>query len=304
MALTDTEVRKSKPRSKPYCLADAGGLHLFVTPSGGKLWRWKFRFRGKERLMAFGAYPEITLAMAREKHAEQRRLQKTGVDPMAARKAQKISEHRAGENSFEKVAARWLKHWREGKNPRHVGYVERRIKAHILPAIGDRPIAEIEAPELVAMVQAIHASGAIAVAKMVLQTANQVFRHAISHGFAKRNPASDFRPGDVLRSLPTVNRARVGAKELPQLMQAIEAYPGRHATRLALKLMALCFVRTGELLGALGRVRYRGATVGYPGRPHENEVAADRSTGESDARGARSFAHDDGRRPTVIPGRC
>jgi integrase len=116
------------------------------------------------------------------------------------------------------VAARRLKHWREGKNPRHVGYVERRIKAHILPAIGDRPIPEIEAPELVAMVQAIQ--------------------------------ASDFRPGDVLRSLPAVNRARVGAKELPQLMQAIEAYPGRHATRLALKLMALCFVRTGELLGA------------------------------------------------------
>jgi hypothetical protein len=96
MALTDTEVRKSKPRSKPYRLTEAGGLHLFVTPSGGKLWRWKFRFRGKERLMAFGAYPEITLAMATEKHAEQRRLLKTGVSPMAARKAQKaqkISEH-------------------------------------------------------------------------------------------------------------------------------------------------------------------------------------------------------------------
>jgi Arm DNA-binding domain len=93
MALTDTEVRKSKPRSKPYRLTDAGGLHLFVTPRGGKLLRWKFRFRGKERLMAFGAYPEITLAMATEKHAEQRRLLKTGVSPMAARKAQKISEH-------------------------------------------------------------------------------------------------------------------------------------------------------------------------------------------------------------------
>jgi integrase len=251
MALTDTEIRKSKPAKKTYRLSDNGGLYLQITPAGGKLWRWKYRFAGAEKLMALGKYPEISLADARERRDAARKRLANGVDPMAERKTAKAAERRADEHSFEKIAMRWLAHWRHGKTPRHVNYVERRIKTDILRAIGDRPIAEIEAPELVALAQAIQARGANEIAKRSLETTSQVFRYAIAHGLAKRNPAADFVPGDVLKASPTVkNHARVDAKELPELLRSIETYRGGYITRLAMQLMSMTFVRTTELIGA------------------------------------------------------
>lgn len=249
MALTDTQIRKAAPMNKPYRLSDGGGLYLLVTPSGGKLWRWKYRYEGAEKLMTFGKYPDVPLAMARERHAEQRKVLAAGEDPMARRKESKIAEDGTGENSFETVATRWLEHWREGKSPRHVDYVARRIKADILPALGARPIAEIEAPELVALAQAIQSRGARDIAKRALETSGQIFRFAIAHGLAKRNPKIDFRPSDVLKSVRKVNYARIDAKELPALLRAIEVYQGTPVTRLAMKLLALTFVRTSELIG-------------------------------------------------------
>src|SRR5271163_1515274 len=108
MALTDTEIRRSKPGDKPYKLSDGGGLHLMVTPAGGKLWRWKYRFEGKEKLMALGKYPQISLAVARKRHSDGRDLLASGIDPMAHRKAEKTAEQVATENSFASVAAQWL----------------------------------------------------------------------------------------------------------------------------------------------------------------------------------------------------
>ena len=124
------------------------------------------------------------------------------------------------------------------------------MDADILPCLGTRPIAEIEAPELVAMAKAIEKRGARDVAKRALETAGQVFRYAIAHGYAKRNPASEIRPGDILKSSRKVNYARIDARDLPGLLRSMEVYPGTHITRLALKLMACTFVRTSELIGA------------------------------------------------------
>jgi integrase len=250
MGLTDTEIKKSKPAEASYRLSDSGGMYLVVSPAGGKLWRWKYRFDGKEKLMALGKYPQISLAMARERHAEGRKLLAIGVDPMAQRKAEKAADHVASSNSFATIAAEWLEHWREGKSPRHADSVRRRMAADILPCLGARPLTEIEAPELVAMTKAIEQRGARDIAKRALETAGQVFRYAIAHGYSKRNPASEIRPSDILKTVRKTNYARIDAKELPELLKKIEIYQGTHVTRLAMKLMALTFVRTSELIGA------------------------------------------------------
>lgn len=248
MALTDTEARKARPTATPYKLADSGGLYLAVMPGGGKLWRWKYRFEGAEKLMALGGYPEVSLAAARDRHAEGRRLLAAGVDPMERRKEAKAEG--ASETRFQKVAEEWHRHWLVGKSVRHADYVLRRLNADVFPAIGDTAISEIEAPALVAMVKAIEGRGANDIAKRVLETTGQVFRYAIAHGKATRNPAADIRPSDILKSTRKANYARVDAKELPNLLRAIEVYQGTPVTRLAIRLMAHTFVRTGELIGA------------------------------------------------------
>jgi integrase len=231
-------------------MTDAGGLFLFVTPSGGKLWRWKYRFGGKEKLMGLGRYPDVSLAQARERHSMARKVHAQGVDPMAQRKAEKTAEKTAKENSFNSISKLWHDHWREGKSLRHVGYVRRRLDADILPCFGARPIEDIEAPELVAMVMAIEARGAHDIAKRALETTGQIFRYAIAHGYARRNPASEIKPRDLLKPTQTVNYARVNARELPTLLKRIEVYRGKPTTRLGMKLMALTFLRTTELIGA------------------------------------------------------
>ena len=138
--LTDTEIKRAKAAEKAYSLGDGGGLYLWVTPTGGKLWRWSYRFEGKEKLMSFGKYPDVSLAQARERHTEARKLLATGVDPMAQRKAEKTAEKVAVENSFQSVATQWLEHWQDGKSPRHVDYVRRRMDADILPCLGRGPL--------------------------------------------------------------------------------------------------------------------------------------------------------------------
>ena len=250
MALTDTEIKKTKAKEKAYSLNENGGLYLWITPVGGKLWRWAYRFDGKEKLMSFGKYPDVPLALAHERHSEARKLLATGVDPMAQRKAEKTAERIAIENSFQSITTQWLEHWQEGKSPRHVDTVRRRMAADILPCLGARPIAEIEAPELVAMANAIQDRGARDIAKRALETVGQVFRFGIAHGYAKRNPATEIRPSDILKSSPKTNYARVDGRELPTLLRRIEVYQGKQVTRLAMKLMSMTFVRTTELIEA------------------------------------------------------
>ena len=144
MKLSDTQIKRIKPTTKPRKVSDGGGLFLWITPSGGRLWRWAYRYQGLAKLMTFGKYPDVTLAQARERHAEARKMQASGVDPMVERKAEKA----AISSSFRSVASLWLAHWQDGKSPRHVAYVKRRMEADIFPKLGARQVAQIEAPEL------------------------------------------------------------------------------------------------------------------------------------------------------------
>lgn len=248
--LTEAAIKAAKPAPAPYKLSDRNGLHLLVTPAGSKLWRWKYRFAGKEKLMAFGAYPLIALRQAREAHEDARRLLAAGADPMEARKAAKVERRLAAENSFAVVAQLWWEGWKSARSDSHTDYVLRRLKADVFPAIGSRPVADIQPLELVRMMKKIEARGALDIAKRALQTCGQIFRYAIANGLSSRNPAAEIRPSDVLASRKTVNYARVDARELPELLRRIDVYRGGPATRSALKLMAMTFVRTSELIGA------------------------------------------------------
>jgi len=250
MALTDTTIKQLKPADKPVKVADERGLFLLVKPQGSKLWRWKFRFQGKEKLMAFGGYPEVSLAQARQKRDEGRKLLAAGIDPMDQRREDKVAQQIASEDSFEAVARTWWASWKTARSSRHADYVKRRLEGDVFPIIGHRPVAQLEAAELVAMVKRIEKRGALDIAKRSMQTCGQVFRYAIAHGKAVRNPATDVRPSDVLPPRKKQNYARVDAKELPELLRKIEVYQGASITRSAMKLMAMTFVRTNELIGA------------------------------------------------------
>ncbi len=250
MALTDIAIKSSKPRESAFKLSDGRGLQLHVTPQGSKLWRWAYRYGGKQKLMALGIYPNVSLAQARDKADLARKLLATGVDPMAARKSNKIARRLAVEDTFAAVAKKWWESWKAARSDSHTVYVWRRLEADVIPAVGERPIAEIEAPELVAMMKAIEKRGALDIAKRSLQTCSQIFRYAIAHGLAKRNPAVEIRPSDVLASRRKENYARLDGKELPELLRKIEVYNGSTVTRVAIKLMAMTFVRTSELIGA------------------------------------------------------
>lgn len=250
MPLTDLAVRNAKPGPRLQKLSDGRGLQLHISPTGSRLWRWAYRFDGKQKLMALGVYPDISLAQARQAVDAARKLLATGIDPMDQRKADKLSRQQAVDNTFSEVAKRWWAHWSPSRSPRHAEYVIRRLESDVFPALGDRPVDQIQAPELVRMIKAIEERGALDIAKRSLQTCGQIFRYAIAHGHAMRNPATEIRPGDILTARKKQNYARLDAKELPDLLRHIEVYQGSSVTRLAMKLIAMTFVRTSELIGA------------------------------------------------------
>jgi hypothetical protein len=246
--LNERAIQCAKPGDKNYAMSDGAGLYLWVTTAGGKLWRWGYDFEGKEKLMSHGKYPDVGLAKARDLHATARSLLAAGIDPMADRKAKKNENNVENKNSFQTIALAWLAHWRDGKSKRHADTVERRMKSDILPALGARPIDKIEAPEVVKMIKGIQDRGALDIAKRALETTGQIFRYAIAFGHAKHNPAAEIKPRDILKSREVVNFARIDRRDLPKLLKDIELYRGGQLTRLAMKLMALTFLRTTEML--------------------------------------------------------
>ena len=248
--LTDTRIKTAKPQEKLYKLTDERGLHLSVYPSGSKLWHMRYRYEGKEKTASLGKYPDVTLAQAREKRDKMRKQIANRVDPVDAQRAVKEAKKLAQTNSFEAVARTWYASWSSTKSPRHAVYVLRRLEADIFPVIGLRPVSELQAPELVAMLKAIEKRGALDIAKRAHQTTGQILRYAIAHGLTQRNPAADIKPSDILAPSAKINHARIDAKELPDLLRKIEGYQGTPVTRLAMRLMVLMFVRTGELIGA------------------------------------------------------
>ncbi|MGE0429389.1 MAG: tyrosine-type recombinase/integrase [Hydrogenophaga sp.] len=250
MPLTDAAIKNAKPGEKPIKLFDGNGLYLEVSPSGGKWWRLKYRIEGKEKRLSLGTYPETSLRAARERRESTRALIADGQDPSADRKARKAKHAAAADDLFETIAREWWKSWATTRTAKHADQVLRRMEKDVFPTIGALPVGKIKAPMLLTLAKKVEARGANDLARRAYQVAGQVLRYAVGHGFIDHNPAASVRPSDVLKPKVERNLARLDPREVPELLRKIETYDGHIRTRLAIKLMALTFVRTAELIGA------------------------------------------------------
>ena len=245
MPLTDMCISKAKPLRKQFSIFDGGGLYLLITPSGGKLWRLKYRHDGKEKLLSLGIYPEISLADARQRRDEARRQVAHGIDPGAVRKAQKQAETEETE-TFEVIAREWHTKFTPTWTPGHANTIMGRLERDLFPWIGKRPIAVIKAPELLAVLRRVESRGALESAHRIRTIAGQVFRYAVATGRAERDPS-----GDLKGALPQPGEKHQAAitdpKEVAPLMRAIDGYHGHFVVKCALRLAPLFFVRPGEL---------------------------------------------------------
>ncbi|MGO9605460.1 MAG: tyrosine-type recombinase/integrase [Candidatus Binataceae bacterium] len=240
--LTDTKIRQTKPAGKPYKLFDERGLYLLVVPSGGKWWRLKYRFGGKEKLLALGTYPDVSLKDVRKRRDEARRKVAANVDPSAERKVTKQEQ----EDSFEAVAREWFDKFSPAWVPTHASTVIQRLERNIFPWIGARPIGQIAAPELLTVLRRIESRGAIETAHRIKQVCGQIFRYGIATGRAQRDVSADLR-GALPPVVERHHAALTKPADVAGLMRAITAYRGSFVVRCALRLSALTFVRPGEL---------------------------------------------------------
>ncbi len=246
MPLSDTAIRKAKPTDKTQRLFDGGGLYLEITPAGGKLWRQKYRFGGKEKRLAHGTYPEVSLAEARERRDDARKLLAAGTDPGEHKKAEKLAGEDRAANSFEAVAREWFGKFAPNWAASHAGKIMGRLENDLFPWIGSRPVAEIKAPELLRCLRRIESRGALETAHRVLQNAGQVFRYAIATGRADRDPSTDLR-GALAPWKPQHYPAPTDPKAVGELLRAIDGYTGGNVVKAMLRLAPLVFVRPGEL---------------------------------------------------------
>jgi integrase len=249
MALTDTHIRNAKPKAKTYKLSDGGGMYLLVSPDGGRYWRLDYRFAGKRRTLALGVYPIVTLSNARAHREDARTSLAKGIDPNAVKKAAKRAAKLASENTFEAVAREWIVNQRNRLAPRYCALLLRRLEADVFPGIGSRPVAGIDAPELLEMLRKVERRGAIETARRLRQACGQIFRYAIVTGRAKYDPSATLRGALRSPGRPRGHRA-MALDEVPNFLKALAAYDGDARTRLALRLMVVTFARTSELRGA------------------------------------------------------
>jgi len=250
MALTDIGVRNAKPTGKLYRLFDERGMYLEVSAAGGKWWRFKYRFEGKEKRLSLGVYPDVGLKDAREQRDEMRKLLAKGVDPGENKKAKKAATLDQATNSFEVVAREWFARQSPGWAQSHADKVIQRLEKDIFPWIGSRPIHGIAAPELLTVIRRIEERGAKDTAHRALQNCGQVFRYAVATGRAERDPSADLRG-----ALPPVRHENFASITEPakvaELLRAIDGFRGTFVVKSALLLAPLLFVRPGELRKAV-----------------------------------------------------
>jgi len=245
-ALTDVKLRSLKRAEKLYRVADSGGLCIEVQPSGSRLWRFRYRFGGKAKMLSLGAYPECPLTEARRKRDELRAELRAGSDPSDQRKAAKMSERNAAATSFESVAREWFEKISPSLAPATAEKTVRFLERDVFPWVGVRPIASINAQELLPVLRRIEGRGAVETSHRVHQTCSRIFRYAVVTGRAQRDPAADLR--GALAPIKTTHRAAITEPNgLADLLRAIDGYRGHFATTCALRLAPLVFVRPGEL---------------------------------------------------------
>jgi integrase len=246
MSLSAVAVRGARPREKPYKLADSNGLYLQVMPSGTRHWRMNYRFQGKQRTLTFGPYPLLTLAEAREKRDETRKLLLSGVDPVVKRQQKKLADTLAAASSFQAVAEEWVaKQEREGLAEVTISKI-RWLLAFAYPSLGKRPIGEITTLELLAALREVEGRGRHESARRMRSVMGRVFRYAAATGRATHDPSHVLR--DALTTPKVVHRAAITEeRQVGALLRAIEGFDGHEITRLALRLAPHVFVRPGEL---------------------------------------------------------
>lgn len=243
MALTDTKVRSAKPQEKEYTLVDGDGMFLLVHPNGSRYWRFRFRFGGKQHLMAFGVYPETSLADARQKREEARRLAAAGIDPREHKRA--VKEEQTKEAiTFESVARDWHatnKKWSEDYSRR----VLKSLEDNLFSAIGKRSIEELKTRDLLAPIKVVEATGRLEIASRLQQRTTAIMRYAVQSSLIDYNPAQEM--AGAVASSNRVHRPALELKRLPELLRRIDGYTGRPLTRLAVELTLLIFIRSSEL---------------------------------------------------------
>lgn len=248
MPLSEVKARNAKPKSKPYKIADGEGLFLLVTPAGGKYWRLKYFFEGKEKLLALGVYPEVGLADARERRRDARKLLSAGKDPAQEKKESKQQTRQNSANCFESVAREWFENQKPGWTERYYRTTVWRLEMYVLPRIGHRPIAEITALEVLEMLRELEAKGILDTTRKMKQITGRVFMYAVATGRAERNPVPDLQ--GALKTPVVKHRSYLTEAELPDYLKKLEAYDGSVQTKTALQLLLLTFVRTTELRAA------------------------------------------------------
>jgi len=246
MPLTDTAVRNARPGARPLKLSDGGGMFLLVTPSGGKWWRLAYRFDSRQKQLSLGTYPDTGLKEARERRDAARKLLAEGIDPGARRKAARVVERAVVENTFEAVAREWLEKFSPGWAPAYAAKIHQRLKNDLLPWLGTRPVGEISAPDLLAVLRRIEVRGAVNTAHQAKQTCGQIIRYAVAIGKASRDPS-----GDLKGALPPAKTRHFAAIIEPpavgELLRAMDGFKGTFVVQCALRLAPLFFCRPRNL---------------------------------------------------------
>lgn len=244
--LTDAQIRKAKAADKAFKLTDGAGLHLFVTPAGGKHWRYRYEFGGKEKLLSLGPYPALSLADARTARDEAKSTLRDGRDPSTVKKLKRLTAETSAATTFESVAREWHKRQKPGWVERHAADVIDSLEREIFPALGSIPIREIGAPEVVALLRTVEDRGAIETARRLRQRMSAVFQFAIAEGTAAIDPASMVQK--AMASVPKGRQPAITKLDDARVMLAkAEAEHAHPVTKLALRILALTVVRPGTL---------------------------------------------------------
>ncbi|HAY5619268.1 TPA: tyrosine-type recombinase/integrase [Escherichia coli] len=242
MALTDIKVRTAKPTDKQYKLTDGSGMHLLVHPNGSKYWRLQYRFDGKQKMLALGVYPDVSLADARTRRDDARNLLANNIDPGDKKKSDKIEQEEA--RTFEQLAVEWHatnKKWSE----EHSRRVLKSLEDNLFPAIGKRNIADLKTRDLLAPIKSVELSGRLEVASRLQQRTTAIMRYAVQSGLLDYNPAQEMV--GAVASSNRQHRPALQLKRIPELLRRIDSYTGRPLTRLAVELTLLVFIRSSEL---------------------------------------------------------
>ncbi len=243
--LAAVTVRQSKPRDKPYKLSDGGGMYLLINPNDSRYWRWKYRINKKEKVLALGVYPNVSMTNAREKVQEAKELLDKGIDPGIHKKhIRALNKH----ESFKLIAEEWLQKESGRWSKHHAHRVWRTLKLDALPYLGSMPIKDIRASDVLYVVKKIEDRGALDVAGRIKQRISSIFRYAIQTGYAEFNPADALK--DVIKTRKTQHRKSLKQDELPSFLNALDNYHGYVVTKYALQLITYTFVRPGELRSA------------------------------------------------------